>query len=208
MKNKRSKKASALITRKAGIIATAVLCSIVTFAFFAYLFYMTLMAGYHNDAINTLYTVTGKCTNVVWKTTRRTYRTISQTYVIFTIDGIEYSLNADYIEENSDTFNKKVLAAEAITLKYVVALDGDAVAQSMEIPGDKEYVRLEMVVKRNYLNSNIGFVACLVFCSMANIIIFFPLDYYLGKVPSIKKALRKEKRKKDRAVQFGKIDRK
>jgi hypothetical protein len=53
-----------LIVKKTVVIIVAAFISVAIFLAVAYLFWGRLSGGYHNDTINTLYTASGKCTNI------------------------------------------------------------------------------------------------------------------------------------------------
>ena len=206
MKNRKTKKASSLIVKKTVVISIAVVLSISAFLLPAYCLYGSISGGYHNDDMTPLYSVSGKCTAIDHKQTGRHTSATLTSFQIFTIEGKEYTLcvdDASYTSpEDYTLFEEKALAAEYITVQYVVSIDGDAIVQGLEIPGDRQYVDLEEVKKSNYLNSNIGFCACLFFYASVQILIIFFTRFKLKELPSIKTALRRTKRKKERAEQM------
>ena len=206
MKNRKTKKASSLIVKKTVVISIAVVLSVFAFLLPAYCLYGSISGGYHNDDMTPLYSVSGKCTAIDHKQTGRHTSAISTSFQIFTIEGKEYTLcvdDASYTSpEDYTLFEEKALVAEYITVQYVVTIDGDAIVQGLEIPGDRQYVDLEEVKKSNYLNSNIGFCTCLFFYAAVQILIIFFTRFKLKELPSIKTALRRAKRKKERAEQM------
>lgn len=203
----RTKKISSLIAKKAFMIAVAALISVALFFACSCCFYTMLKDSYHNDTITPLHTVSGKCTAIDHKHPSG-FKGPGGSFQIFTIDGKQYSLNlknASYTStEDYTLFEEKALAAESITVQYVIDLDGDLIVQGLEIPGDRRYVFPEDVMESNQKNSNIGFVMLLFFYLAMQVMIIVLTHFKLGKHPSVKTALRKAKRKKERAVQAGK----
>lgn len=200
MKNKKAKTVSSVIARKAHVITTAVLISVVLFSALSFLFYNFLTQNYHNDTVNTLYTISGKCTGLEYKAS--THKR-GNSYYIFTIDGEQYRLNRRNVSiqssEDSALFEQTVLNADSVTLQYVIAMNGNAMVQGVELPGDKQFVDFEEVVKGNLSGINIAFVVLLILYLGCQSIIAVTTYFRLKELPGIKKALRKAKRKKERA---------
>ena len=201
MKNRKTKKAFSLIIKKTVVVLIAVVLSVFAFLLALYAVCGVLSCGYHNDTINTLYTASGKCTNIT-----DIHHRSSKTLFHLTIGGKEYTLAVAATpytsREERDAFEAKVMAADSITIQYVISLDDDLIFQSLEIPGDRQYVDLEEVKKYNYTQSNLMFCMMLFCYIVVQILIIIFTHSKLKKLPSVKTALRRAKRKKERAEQL------
>ena len=151
-----------------------------------------------------MYTISGKCTELEYKAS--THKR-GNSYYVFTIDGEQYRLNRRNVSiqssEDSALFEQTVLNADSVTLQYVIAMNGNAMVQGVELPGDKQFVDFEEVVKGNLSGINIAFVVLLILYLGCQSIIAVTMYFRLKELPGIKKALRKAKRKKERAESRG-----
>jgi hypothetical protein len=194
-----------LIARKTFIVAVAAFISGTVLLASSFAFYSILTGGYHNDTVNTLYTISGKCTNIVNQTNKGIGRNTSTPHFILTIGGERYFLDVydtSYTSAEERTeFEKKVLAADSITIQYVVSIDDEAVVQALEIPGDMQYVALEDVMKRNYQNSNLMFGLLMTFYLAVQSLTVILTRFQLKELPSVKTAIRRAKRKNERVEQ-------
>ncbi|MBE6579893.1 MAG: hypothetical protein E7651_08845 [Ruminococcaceae bacterium] len=207
MKDRKAKKVSSAIAGKVRVIATAVFISVVLFSVLSFLFYRILRQSYHNDAVNTLYTVSGKCTDLESK--RKTGRSGTAHYVL-TIDGEQYRLNKRILSEEASKdyplFEKAVLGSDSVTLRYVIAVNGTPMVADVQLPDGKQFVQFEAVVKENRSGSNVAFVVLLVLYLGGQSVIAVTTYFRLKQLPGVKTALRKAKRKKERAESRGKTD--
>ena len=207
MKDRKAKKVSSAIAGKVRVIATAVFISIVLFSVLSFLFYRILRQSYHNDTVNTLYTVSGKCTDLESK--RKTGRSGTAHYLL-TIDGKQYRLNKRILSEEASEdyarFEKAVLESDSVTLRYVIAVNGTPMVADVQLPDGKQFVQFEAVAKENRSGSNVAFVVLLILYLGCQSVIVVTTYFRLKQLPSVKTALRKAKRKKERAESRGKTD--
>ena len=200
MKAKKAKTVSSVIARKARVIATAVLISVVLFSIFAFIFYSGIRSGYLNDTVAPLHTVSGKCTDLDHKKVKR-LRHGYNTYHVITINGKQYTNYCSFAsKEDYAEFEEIVLRVDSVTVHYIVNLYGEAKVQGIEIPGGKRYISLEQVTESNRSNSNGLFIALLVIYLFLETMLFFCyVQVKLKQLPCVKTAMRKAKRKKERA---------
>jgi len=207
MKDRKAKKVSSAIAGKARVIATAVFISIVLFSVLSFLFYRILRQSYHNDTVNTLYTASGKCTDLESK--RKTGRSGTAHYIL-TIDGKQYRLNKRILSaeasEDYTLFERAVLESDSVTLRYVIAVNGTPMVADVQLSDGKQFVQFEAVVKENRPGSNVAFVVLLVLYLGCQSVIAVTTYFRLKQLPGVKTALRKAKRKKERAESRGKTD--
>ncbi|MBR6553643.1 MAG: hypothetical protein IKT91_03445 [Clostridia bacterium] len=197
----KSKTVSSLVLRRIRLITIAVVVSLLLFSLLASLFYRILRQSYHNDALTPLYTVSGKCTELEYK--RKIGRS-GLAYYLLTIDGEQYRLNKRILSADSEEeyalFEKALTEAEQVTLRYVVSIGGNAMVADLELPGSKQYIHFDEVVKENHTGSNIAFVVSFLLYLGGQSVIVVTTYFRLKQLPSLKKARRKALRKKERAA--------
>ena len=180
------------------ILASIVLVSACIFLAL-WFWYGILRSGYISEKTNTLYTVTGKCTDVSYYQSAQIRRGTS--YYTFYINDIEFRLYSKKITNypESDTL-ENVLKNSEVTLQYVTGTSGINNVQSLQLSDGTIISDFEYVKKQNTIN----FVFA---CIMAPLFLLMTLPFCYGayvvivgvniRIPSIKRKLeRMEKREK------------
>lgn len=120
--------------------------------------YGTIRSGYISEKTNTLYTVTGKCTDVSYLDMGIITR--SDPYYTFYIDGVKYRIDIKDISDypDSDTL-ENVLSNSEVIVQYVTGVFGRNYAQSLQLSDGTIISDFEHVKKENTINFIFGCIA-------------------------------------------------
>lgn len=113
--------------------------------------YSVLRTGYISEKTNTLYTVTGKCTDVSYNdigTIRR-----GNSYYTFYINGVKYRIGSNDLSDypDSDTL-ENVLSNSEVIVQYVTGVFGKNYVQSLQLSDGTVFADFEHVKKENTTN--------------------------------------------------------
>ncbi len=146
------------------ILASIVLVSACIFLTL-WAWYGILSTGYISEKTNTLYTVTGKCTDVSYYQSAKIRHGTS--YYTFYINDIEFRLYGKKITNypKSDTL-ENVLKNSEVTLQYVTSTSGVNNVQSLQLSDGTIISDFEYVKKQNTTNFVFACIMCPLFLLM------------------------------------------
>lgn len=162
--------------------------------------YGTLRSGYISEKTNTLYSVTGKCTDVSYFDMGIITR--SDPYYTFYIDDVKYRIDIKDISDypDSDTL-ENVLSNSEVIVQYVTGVFGKNYVQSLQLSDGTIISDFEHVKKENTTNFIFGCIMLPLF-----LLASLPLLYWWcygwivstrNRIPVIKRRIeRMEKREK------------
>ena len=132
------------------ILASIVLVSVWTFLPLL-CWYSVLRTGYISEKTNTLYSVTGKCTDVSYFDMGIITR--SDPYYTFYIDDVKYRIGIKDISDypDSDTL-ENVLSNSEVIVQYVTGVFGKNYVQSLQLSDGTVFADFEHVKKENTTN--------------------------------------------------------
>lgn len=200
MRNKLENQLRAHIFRKTRIVIIGLLVFLLLQSFWWFTLYAILRGNYHNESINTLYTITGKCGDI--SIVDLTYSSMSTIYYRFTINDEVFLLNSDNVTHYSENLITNCLASDSITIQYVSDVWGINRAQSLKLSDGTVYSDIEAVINKNNKNIIAGYIIFPTVSIITTFLIGIYFYYLICRDKSVSKTIRKLRRKRARQKLF------